>query len=249
MDIAKIRKKARQKEERQKSSAGPVSLRNDAEPPKTVGSATADNDSPVTPVFVPGPVQCPNPVQETGIGGPESAEHAMTGAVGSDDRETMMELLTFSLAGEEFAFPLSSIEEVIRPQRIRPVPKTPAHVRGITSLRGKIIPIIDLKRRLDLQIQDTEAGDDAAGGGPESSSRADNRGKILIVFGPEGPVGIEIEKVTGVMKLPATGLLAPPGHLNESGRIYIEGVIISEGRIISVLRADKTLQIEIPGGL
>ena len=77
--------------------------------------------------------------------------------VSSEDTVEMVELLTFSLSNEEYAFRVPAVEEVIRSQLIAYVPTMPGYVLGITSLRGKIIPVIDLKTRLNLQEKSLSA--------------------------------------------------------------------------------------------
>ncbi len=83
----------------------------------------------------------------------------------------LVELLTFSLSNEEYAFRVSDVEEVLRMQRITMVPTMPDYVLGITSLRGKIIPVIDLKTRLNLQEKSLSTDSPGADSG---ASPADN---------------------------------------------------------------------------
>ena len=58
--------------------------------------------------------------------------------------------LTFLLGSESYGIEVLSIREIIRMQQITPVPKMPEHVRGVINLRGKVIPVIDLRIKLDL---------------------------------------------------------------------------------------------------
>ena len=83
----------------------------------------------------------------------------------------LVELLTFSLSNEEYAFRVSDVEEVLRMQKITMVPTMPDYVLGITSLRGKIIPVIDLKTRLSLQEKSLST--DSPGASP-ADNPADN---------------------------------------------------------------------------
>src|SRR3954468_9776129 len=58
--------------------------------------------------------------------------------------------LTVTLGDELYAFPALNVREILRPPEISPVPKAPAHLLGVTNLRGKIIPVVDLRIRFGL---------------------------------------------------------------------------------------------------
>ena len=151
-----------------------------------------------------------------------------------------VELLTFSLGTEEFAFKVSEVEEILKLQRMTKVPTMRDYVIGITSLRGKIIPVIDLKARLNLK----HAGE-VPEYGTEENPGGGREAKILIIEGLQGFIGATIDRVIGVVSLPKDRVLEPPSHLSEAEIKYIEGVVIFEKRFISVLCAEGTMNIEI----
>ena len=65
--------------------------------------------------------------------------------------------LTFKLADEEYGLQILKVQEIIRMQTVTRVPRTPAYLRGVINLRGKVIPVIDLRRKFELSdIEDTE---------------------------------------------------------------------------------------------
>lgn len=140
--------------------------------------------------------------------------------------EEVVELLVFSLYDEEYAFKVSELEEIIRPQHITPIPRTPDYLIGVTSLRGKIIPIVDLKRRLLLT-------------GTEDSKRQ----KIIILKGPKGPLGVMVDRISGVVRLPLSGLTDSPPHLDESQLRYIEQVALFNNRFISIINTGEITNI------
>jgi purine-binding chemotaxis protein CheW len=157
--------------------------------------------------------------------------------------QSLLELLTFSLSSEELAFKVSEVEEIIGLQRMTKVPSMPDYMCGITSLRGKIIPIIDLKRRLGLKMsaarKELENAEDADVQGPSTDE------KIVIVAGPKGFIGAVIDKVMGVIRLHGSEVLEPPSHLTEAELRFIEGVVVYEKRFISIIRTDETMNIEV----
>lgn len=140
--------------------------------------------------------------------------------------EEVVELLVFSLYDEEYAFKVSELEEIIRPQHITPIPRTPDYLIGVTSLRGKIIPIVDLKRRLLLT-------------GTEDLKRQ----KIIILKGPKGPLGVMVDRISGVVRLPLSGLTDSPPHLDESQLRYIEQVALFNNRFISIINTGEITNI------
>lgn len=64
--------------------------------------------------------------------------------------------LAVSLAGEGYCLPVSQVREIIRYQKVTPVPRLPEHIRGVLNLRGRIIPVLDLRARFALPLEVTE---------------------------------------------------------------------------------------------
>jgi len=243
MDIAKIRKKA--KEEKGQLSKGPGPVEKPAEtepagPAVTPKEDTGPAEETAGTVFTERPAGAEEPVtldaeDETVPLPPavnKEGERGFSGEKGPAEPGDLLELLTFSISDEEFAFRVPEVEEIIRYQRITGVPTVPEYVRGITSLRGKIIPVLDLKKRLVLKRE-----------GPEGPQKTGD-GKILILAGPKGLIGATIDKVLGVVRFTEGSILPPPGHLSEDELRFIEGVVILEKRFISIIRSYDALDIE-----
>jgi purine-binding chemotaxis protein CheW len=232
MDIAKIRKKALSKEAAERDK--PVEKLQE----KPVPVPAEDEKEPVA------VEECEAPPEEisenAAAGGDEVLPDILdTDGVSSEDAVEMVELLTFSLSNEEYAFRVPEVEEVIRSQLIAFVPTMPGYVLGITSLRGKIIPVIDLKTRLNLQEKYL------AGDSPEAEVKSGQEKKILIIDGPKGLIGATIDKVIGVVRLPLSEILQPPGHLDENGLKFIEGIVVLKKRFISIIHSGAAMDIEI----
>jgi purine-binding chemotaxis protein CheW len=156
-----------------------------------------------------------------------------------EDKDIRVELLTFNLGSEEFSFKVPEVVEIIRLQKMTRVPTMPDYVIGITSLRGKIIPVIDLKSRLGLG-----KAEQAPEPRPDDQPAGRKEQKILIVSGPKGMIGAMIDKVSGVVGTAQDKILEPPAHLTEADLKYIEGIVILDKKFISVLRTDETMTIE-----
>lgn len=149
---------------------------------------------------------------------------------GSGKAEEIIEILTFRLVKEEFAFRISQLKEILRYQRITAVPKVPDYVLGITSLRGKIIPVIDLKLKLSLTDKLLDFG---------------STGKILIVKGPKGPIGASVDKVIGVVRIARSEILPPPSHLSENELKFIEGIALVDKRFVSIINMEETVTLTL----
>ncbi|GAB4413708.1 MAG: chemotaxis protein CheW [Thermodesulfovibrionales bacterium] len=144
--------------------------------------------------------------------------------------DSIVELLTFKLAKEEYAFRISEIQEIIKPQSITGIPRARPYLMGITSLRGKIIPVIDLKMMLSLR---------SASGGEEDEKK---RQKILILKGTKGPLGALIDRVIGVMRPSISKIVETPAHLPEAEMKFIDGVTIVDGRFISIIKTEEVVE-------
>jgi purine-binding chemotaxis protein CheW len=144
--------------------------------------------------------------------------------------DELIEILSFKLLKEEFAFKISGLEEILKPQKITKVPKIPDYVMGITSLRGKVIPIIDLKLKLSLT---------------DKPSQRDHKGKILILKGLKGQIGAVVDRVTGVMRIEKSEILLPPSHLTEAELRFIEGVAMIDKRFISIINMEEVTDIKL----
>jgi purine-binding chemotaxis protein CheW len=212
MDIAKIRKKF--KDEGQATggqSPFPVLPSGTAINPEAADRRTRDTEG-----------KSDRPLRKP------AQEEMAPGRNGSQD--AILELLIFQLSREEYAFRIGEIQEIIRSIKITRVPRSEAYLIGITSLRGKIIPVIDLGKRLSLE-----------GWGMEKYGQ----GKILIVKGPKGPIGAMITKVKGVIRSSQLRVTEAPLHASEREKRFIEGVVIVDNRFISLLRTREVMNITL----
>jgi purine-binding chemotaxis protein CheW len=236
MDIAKIRKKAKSKEKEketdEKTIKDPAETENEAAEKELKDNQHVDVDAADT----------GNEEFKEDDGRQEEVAQEQEKKEEDTEEDQLVEILTFSLAKEELAFRVSEVEEIIRYQKITRVPSMPDFVLGITSLRGKIIPVIDLKKRLGLRK--SSISNDYANEGLDLKSETKANEKILIVSGPNGLIGASIDRVIGVVRLPVSNMLEPPAHLTEEELKFIEGVVIFENRFISVIRAKNTMHIE-----
>lgn len=157
-----------------------------------------------------------------------SQTQARESGIEEESADVSVQLLAFRLAKEEYAFRIDEIEEIVRPQGITPIPNTERYLLGITSLRGKIIPVIDLKKMLSLSVN----GEDG-----------NLKQKILILKGPKGPIGALVDRVAGVISLSVSKIVETPPHLPDAEMRFIEGVALVDGRFVSVIRLSEAAAI------
>ncbi len=134
-----------------------------------------------------------------------------------------LQLVSFHVGGEEFGIDILRVQEIIRIQQLTRVPNSPACMEGVMNLRGKIIPVIALRKRFGLE----EAP-------PDKQSR-------IVVVEIEGTViGFVVDAVSEVLRLPA-GTVEPPPRLGLVEREYVSGVGKLGDRLLILLDADRLM--------
>ncbi len=146
-----------------------------------------------------------------------------------EEKEKLMQLVGFVIGREMFGVDILMVQEIIRETPITPIPNAPDFIEGVINLRGNIIPVIDLRRRLNLRH--AEASD----------------GNIwIMILNVEGRVtGFIVDSVTQVLKVPANSIKPPP-DIVVSGlhSQYITGVCRIDQRLLILLDFDRILLVE-----
>lgn len=133
-----------------------------------------------------------------------------------------IDLLVFKLAGEEYSFILEDVKEILKKQHITSVPLAPSSVLGITSLRGTVMPVIDLSRKL-LGVP----------------SKNDRKSRILIMEGKEGTIGCMVEEVEGVQRCSREQKKEIPENMTDKERAFIEAIFVVDDRFITLLKKES----------
>ena len=141
-----------------------------------------------------------------------------------DQAALLLHLVTFQLGKEEYGVEIASVQEIIRATDITPVPGAPSHVRGVINLRGKIIPVVDLRRRFALVS--VEAGDAQ---------------RIIVVELGEKRIGMLVDSVSQVIKVPAGVVEEMPEEATSVDENFIRGVGKLDSRLIIILDLNKSL--------
>ena len=156
-----------------------------------------------------------------------------------DDIETLY--LTFEVARETYAVNISHVTEIVGMQRISAMPDVPDFIRGAMNLRGKVIPVMDVRLRFGLPWQDY-----------------DDRTTIIVLNLNGSPTGLVVDKVTDVLTI-APESIEPPTHWHGGGKVEGDkeqhGVVKGLGRhqdgvsiVLDVPRllSEKDLLVNLP---
>jgi purine-binding chemotaxis protein CheW len=136
-----------------------------------------------------------------------------------------LNLVTFELSGEEFGVDIMQVSEVIPVTRITRIPQAPECIKGLINLRGKILVVIDLNKRLGF-----------------SSSETDSLSRILIVEVKGTVIGMLVNSVKGVMRLPLSSIEPPPEIIKSKiNAEYLTGVGKVGNRLLILLNLARVL--------
>ena len=145
--------------------------------------------------------------------------------------EATEHLATFFLGREEYGVDVRLVQEIIRVTEITQVPRAPEFIKGVINLRGRIIPVVDLKRKLGLGAVEVARGS-----------------RIVVVKIKERLVGLLVDGASQVLKVPVSTIEAAPEEVVEIDATAIRGVAKLPGRLIILMDLMKTLSLELREG-
>ena len=138
-----------------------------------------------------------------------------------------IQLVTFMLSGEEYGVPISQIQEIDRLSKITKVPKAAPFVEGVTNLRGEVIPVLDTRKRFDLE-----------------ATASDDRTRIIIVELGGVKTGLVVDSVREVLSLSRQDIAPPPEAIHSGiDQQFISGIgkVDSGKRMVVLLDVEKIL--------
>lgn len=146
-----------------------------------------------------------------------------------EELQKSRQLVSFHIGEEEFGVDILMVQEIIRLPVITPIPNAPSSIQGMINLRGKIIPIIDLRKRLRM---------------PGDKAEADEKRRRILIVEMNGHVtGFIVDSVSEVMKVPESEIESAPHFVTSSiDAAYIKGVIKLADRLIILLDFRRILK-------
>lgn len=137
----------------------------------------------------------------------------------------VLQLVGFHLGHEEFGVDIAGVQEIVRMREITQVPRAPEFVEGVVNLRGKIIPVLDLRKRFRL---------------PASEETKNTRIVVATVAGRT--VGIIVDAVSEVLRVDASAIDPTPEMVaSRIDSTFLTGIAMLEGRLLIMLDLDRIL--------
>lgn len=141
-----------------------------------------------------------------------------------ESTESLIQLVSFTLDKEEFGIDILKVQEINRTPNITRVPNCPDFIEGVINLRGRIVPIIDLRKRFGMRA--TEQNKDT---------------RIIVVEVLSKVVGFIVDSVSEVLRIPHSVIDAPPALVAGIRAEFIEGIGKLENRLLILLNLEKIL--------
>ncbi len=136
------------------------------------------------------------------------------------------QLVIFELASEFYGINIAVVESIIKMQAITQLPQTPDYVKGVTNLRGSVLPVIDLRTRFALETKEDT-----------------RQTRIIIATMGSIKVGVVVDGVSEVLRV-SDDLIEPlPPMVNSVNSVFLKGIVRLENRLIILLELGKVLDL------
>lgn len=138
--------------------------------------------------------------------------------------DDLIQLVTFRIGEEEFGVDIVAVKEIIRLMQITMVPRAPEFIEGVINLRGKVIPVVNMRKRFN-----------------KSQVTPDNSTRIVVMELDQKIVGFLVDGVSEVLRIPETTVEDPPPVVAGIGSEYIRGIGKLDNRLLILLDLDHLL--------
>ncbi len=136
-----------------------------------------------------------------------------------------LQIVGFRIGDETYGVRISAVREIVRVPAITAVPNAPDYIEGIINLRGKIIPVMDLRKRFGIK-----------------NVEPNKKNRILVVELENKTLGLIVNSASGVLKIPPSDIEMPNTMFQEGEVSYVTGVGKLNGRLVILLDIGKLLQ-------
>src|ERR1700740_3240127 len=137
-----------------------------------------------------------------------------------------LQIVGFRVGNETYGVPITALHEIVRVPEITAVPNAPEYMEGVINLRGKIVSVIDLRKRFGIK-----------------NTSPSRRNRILVVEFNGRVSGVSVYSAAEVLKIPPSDVEPPPAVLQEGGLNCITGLGKYQGRLIMLLDTTKLLEL------
>jgi purine-binding chemotaxis protein CheW len=141
--------------------------------------------------------------------------------------EELLQLVSFKIGEAEFGVNILRVQEINKMMELTAVPNTPRFVEGVVNLRGRIIPVINLRSRLGLEVK-----------------QYDSETRIIVVDLEDKTIGFIVDKVNEVLRIPKSITEQPPEVVSGVNSSYITAIGKLEDKLLILLDLTKILSNE-----
>lgn len=157
----------------------------------------------------------------------KQSQQDMQQQAGKDIGDELYQFVTFNLGEEEYAIEILKVQEIIRMIPITRVPNSPEFINGVINLRGKVIPVMDLAKRIGLPVKST-----------------DNDSRIIVVEIQNKIIGFIVDKVNIVLRINNSIIEPTPQMVGRTNAEFISGIAKMEHSLLILLDLDKVMEPE-----
>ena len=161
--------------------------------------------------------------EETAENAPDGEGSPVSDGAAGESQAQVIEMLSFHLGGEEYVLPVDDVREVLKSRELTVVPNSPPYILGLTSIRGTVLPVIDLGKRLGLP-----------------PAVRGEKTRIIIISPDDEDAGIMVDRVTGVMRLSPESIRPAPETI-EQGAEFLKGIARKDDRLYILLDLHKAV--------
>jgi purine-binding chemotaxis protein CheW len=136
-----------------------------------------------------------------------------------------IQVVGLRIGRETFGIPIGMVREIVRVPEITSVPNAPDYIEGVINLRGRIVPVVDLRKRFR-----------------EIVAAPNKKNRIVVVELDGRPIGLIVNSASEVLKIPPSEIEAPHAVFQEGELNYITGVGKVRGRLVILLDLSRILQ-------
>ena len=136
-----------------------------------------------------------------------------------------LQVVGFRIGRETFGLPISTVREIVRVPEITSVPNAPDYIEGVINLRGRIIPVVDLRKRFG-----------------DKSFERNKKNRIVVVELGSRAVGLIVHSASEVLRIPPSDIDEPHNVFKEGELNYITGIGKLNGRLVILLDLNKVLE-------
>ena len=142
----------------------------------------------------------------------------------AEQGDGVRQLVVFELANEVYGINIGTVRVIIRMQTVTYVPVSPGFVEGVINLRGRVIPVVDLRKRFGLPVTD-----------------ATNESRVLVVDISGDDIGVIVDAVTEVQRISEDSIEPTTTLVTTEDSYYIEGIAKVDDQLLILLDLEKAL--------